>query len=456
MRTRLILLTGACLGLLPLGCATVDPSADYARAQDQVRAATGAVDLYLPGAEQAAQAKVAELLVDGLSSPEAVQVALLNNRALQTALLRIGIARAEAVQAGLLSNPSLGVAVRFSTGGGNTNTEASFVQNLIELWQLPARKRAAEGQLERTVLEVAHLAASLAAETKAAYAAAVAGQEAHSVAEENLESARTFLELTLERQTAGAATEVDVNVARSELLGQRVQVRTSRYMAFETRRLLALRLGLESAPGDLELTDPLAGPVDTPFDVEQLITRARRHRLDLRAAARSTEAAEAALELERRLFLRTIEAGLALESQGGDHDIGPEVQLQLPIFDQNQAQIAKAEYRLAQARRTLEGQSALVVQEVRGAHARYSLARDTVRLYQEELLPLRRTSLDLAREAFAAGKTGFLSVLEVQQQLLTARREAVDQLESLLRSVPELEAACGQPLEALLAPEVER
>ena len=50
----------------------------------------------------------------------------------------------------------------------------------------------------------------------------------------------------------------------------------------------------------------------------------------------------------------------------------------------------------------------------------------------------------------SSGKTGFLSVLEAQRRLLTARRDSIVWLERLSLTLPELEAASGQPLLELL------
>ena len=148
--------------------------------------------------------------------------------------------------------------------------------------------------------------------------------------------------------------------------------------------------------------------------------------------------------------------GLAFETVGSDVELGPAFRLEIPIFDQNQAQIAKAELRFSQAMRRLEGVSVHVSQQVRGAYERYTMAQETARLYQKELLPLQQASLDLARESFAAGKTGFLSVLEAQNRLLATRRDYVVRLESVAQSIPELEAACGRPLDVLLATDGDR
>ena len=431
------------------GCASVDPAPDYARAQDEVKAATGANALYLPGEEERAREQVAELLEGGLTSQEAVQAALLSNRELQELLFEIGVRRADAVQAGLLANPSLQAVLRFPVDGGSTSAEGGILLNLIELWHLPVRKQAAEGQVERTVLDVAQRAVIVAAQAKAAYFTALASSSALSVAAENLETAQDFLELTLERQEAGAATQVDVNAARSTFLEQQVIVRSARFAAFDAKRRLVLVLGVAAPPEEIGLSDALVAPPDHDLDLERLLTVAHEHRLDLRSAEKNVEATGSVIPLERRRMWRSVKGGVGFETEGGDLALGPAVNLQLPIFDQNQAQITKAEYRYAQALRRLDGTSVHVAQQVRGAYERYTMSQDTARLYRTELLPLREASLDLARESFAAGKTGFLSVLEAQDRLLETRREYVDRLEAVALAIPDLEAACGRPFEHL-------
>lgn len=438
------------------GCATVDPEPDYQRAREEVKAATGEDALYQPGDEERVRKQVAELMKGGLTSKKAVQICLLNNRSLQQQLFEIGMRRADAVQAGLLSNPSLQLMVRFPLDGGNTNLEGGLIQNLIELWHLPARTRVAESQVDRSVLEVARRAVVLAAQAKSAYFTAVASGASLAVAEENLKTAQEFLELTRERKDAGDATQVDENAARSGFLEQQVFVRSTRFAAFEAKRRLALVLGVSVPPQDIQIAGPPLTPPEWSVDLKRLLSVAEQHRLDLRAAKKSVEAAGNAVPLERRRFLRNVGGGLAFEAVGSDVELGPAFRLEIPIFDQNQAQIAKAEFRFSQALRRLEGVAAQVSQQVRGAYERYAMAQETARVYQKELLPLQQASLELARESFAAGKTGFLSVLEAQNRLLATRRDYVNRLESVAQSIPELEAACGRPLDVLLGVDGDR
>lgn len=438
------------------GCAVVDPEPDYERTSRIVEEATGQGGFYRSGEdEETATRRVEELLEGGLSVAEAVEVCLLKNQTLRAALFEVGLARADVVQSGLLSNPSLGGLVRFPVDGGKSNVEAGLALNLIQLWHLPARKRLSKQLLERKVLRIAYKGATLVAQTKAAYYSAAAAEQTLVVEGQNAESAQTFLDLVLARQQAGAATEVDVNAARSEVLDQEVVLRSAQLEAFDSKRRLAVVLGVETSPEGLELTDQLPPLPQWSVGVDRVLSLARAHRLDLQAASENLRAAEHAVSLEKRLFLRTAGAGVALETEGSDVSLGPSASLQLPIFDQNQAQIAKAEMRYAQAQKNLEALTVSVAQQVRGTHARFRAALDIARSYQEKILPLSESNLELARESFQAGKTGFLSVLTAQRKLLSSRRASIERLRALSQSVPELEAVSGRPLHDILSGEGE-
>ncbi|MAW61477.1 MAG: hypothetical protein CMJ94_11665 [Planctomycetes bacterium] len=435
------------------GCASVNPEPDYGRARDEVARATGFATLYQPNEEERCREQVAELLEGGLTSHEAVQVALLNHPRLRELMFEIGSSRADAVQAGLLSNPSLGLLVRFPVDGGSVVTEGGVMQNLSELWQMPIRKQIAEGQVEHAILALGQNAVLVAAQTKSAYSSALATASALTVAEENLGTAQRFLDLTGERVAAGAATQVDLNAARSTMLEQLAHVRAARFRAGEAKRNLVLVLGLATPPERIELSDRLSDSDHGTLELERLLTVASENRLDLRAVKQEVLALEQSVPLERRRVWRFVGGGLDFEVEGGEVSLGPALELELPIFDQNQAQVAKAELRYLKALERLDGVTTAVSQQVRGAYERFLLAQDMADLYRAELLPLREESLNLAMESFAAGKTGFLSVLEAQERLLQTRQEFVDQLEAVALSIPALEAACGRPFDFLLEAE---
>jgi cobalt-zinc-cadmium efflux system outer membrane protein len=468
------------------GCTTVNPRLDYERAASHVTEATGQESIYLPGDEEIVARKVTELLGDGLTADEAVQICLLNNPKLQAAFFRVGMARADVVQSGLLSNPSVGVSLRFPSGGGLANLEADLAQNIAELWRIPVRRRVYERFLEQAVLELAREASILAARAKTAYYRAVAAAQGLAIANENLEIAKQLLDLAVTLQAAGAGSGVDVNLSRSALRQTELAARSARLALFEARSELATLLGLEASPGELELRDALPSPPTWSFSVERLLQLAATKRLDVKAARQAVEAMAANARLEGLRVFPVVELGVSLErearsrsrgrkllaetarssleasefslprresaeSDGPGFVIGPSLSLEIPIFDQNQAQIAKAEYAYRQAVKVLRGLLLQVAQETRLAHERATAAWDIARFYESSVLPLGERNLELARDAYRAGKVPLVSVLEAQRTLQASRGGYVEALQDAAIGCVELERVTGQPIEKVLA-----
>ncbi len=468
------------------GCATVKPQKDYERAAGLIESATGASVAVDPEGVETVRHVVAEMMADGLSAQEAVQLALLNNPRLQAGLLRIGIGRAAVIQSGLFSNPSLALSLRFPDEGGLANFEVSLAQNIAELWQIRPRVRAAERDLEQTILTLAREASNAAFEAHSAYVRALQMDRRLEIARENLSIAQQLVELAIARKDAGSGTEVDVNLARAERVSLDVANRTSFVAAVETRTGLAKILGLTTPPSALQLVDPLPEGIDLTFSPEQLVDAARMNRLDLKAADAVTKAAEARVAYERARFLRTIDLGLSVErdarpSRGGrnwlaesafastqagtltppslqprdpqttDYVAGPTLSLELPLFDQNQAQVARAEFELLQAHYLRDAIDREIVQESWAVHARAKGAFENAGFMRDELLPLRENGLRLAREAYRFGGTALLTVLDAQRRLLEARAGYVDVQAAAGLARIDLERIAGQPFAALSA-----
>lgn len=471
------------------GCVTVNPRPDYARVARHVTEATGQEEVYRPENDQRIPRLVEELIRDGITADETVQICLLNNPTLQAAFMDVGMARADVVQSQLLSNPSLGIALQLPSGGGLANLEAGLAQNLAELWRIPARKRAAERSLDRAVLDLARQAAGLAVNAKVAYYQAVGADEQYRITRQNLEIAQTLLEMTLARQQAGVTNELEVNLSRALALDAELSVESARLAAADARRALATLLGVTMDVDELPLVDKLPEiPPRTP-EVERLVDIATRWRLDIQAARQALFAAEARLQQEYRSVFPIVELGVALErgererSHGSrdlladtarasianagltapeieprskqrrntDFIIGPSLSLELPIFDQNQAEIAKAKYAYERASKTLEALDRAVVQEVRSAADRAFSAWKLVQMCRDRFIPLAQSNLDLSREAYRAGRVSFLSVLEAQRFFLDSRSRYVTAATTAATSIPELERITGLPFPALVA-----
>jgi cobalt-zinc-cadmium efflux system outer membrane protein len=474
------------------GCATVDPRADYERVGRTVEAAAGQALVYPPGEEAAARAKAAELLAGGVTLQEAQQLVLLNNPQVRSALMRVGMARADVVQAGLWSNPTLGLFFLVPEGGGVTQFELYLAQNIADLWMIPARKRASQRDLDRAIVSAAQEIAALVFDAKTAYFDAVGAERSLDIATENRILAERLTDVTQARLEAGAVSALDVNLARGLALRAQVEERQARLVAANARRTLAMLMGVETPAENLTLVDALPPATDVPIDAERMAAVALQSRLDAQAARDAVRAAEERVAVERARVFNNAEVGLGLQRQAAraqpgrnviadtvrsslasgqfspeveprsqrreakneqiDTILGPSLNIALPIFDQNQAQIAKAEYALQEAAALAESLERTIVQEARRAADGALTAWSVARLYERELLPQAERTLELSRSAYEAGSTPILNVIDAQRSLLETRQAYVAALQAAATALVELERATSRPAAELLKP----
>ncbi len=479
------------------GCAQVKPAADYNRTQNLVTETTGATELFNPEKPALSEQEIDAMLADGLSLKEAERIALLNSRELQAAVYDIGMANADWVQAGLLSNPLLIFSIQFPDGGGRSDLQATIAQNIVDLWQIPVKRQIASAARDTAILRIARQAGVLVADTRKAYYQSVASSELHRIALENLalyqrsadaiqpQSATT--PATATAPATAPASDLDINLARAQVLSAQVNVQSARFEAADAKRRLATLLSLNQNMDAVELTDGLSVTIDTPLDAESLITIARDSRLDLKSLAANVDNAEAKLRLEwrqivpeiwvgpflereegralpgRRILADTGRASIAggaltapdIESRGQRSQerqqdvtnvLGPSLTMPLPIFDQNQAQIAKAKLEYEKATKELEDQIIRTSQSIRSAVDRLLTVASIANLYEQQIIPQAEKNLESAHNSLTAGRTTILAMLEAQRTRLEAHRGQLAAQFDLATALASLEMTVGRPL----------
>lgn len=438
------------LTLSGIGCQTVDPRDDYQRAREEIGRSTGFDDAYDPEDDESVAELVAGRLANGLTAEEAVHIALVNNPDLQQTFYSIGVSKADLVQSQLLSNPSLGISVRFPEGGGLVNLEGSFAQNLVDLWQLPVRKQLGERRVRQTILQVANQATTIARDAKAAHATALAMNQLVEIARENRATADRVVEISTSLRDAGAGSGIDLNLSIAALQETAIALERAELAAYDAHLALARTLGIViERPALVLLEDEHDRPAELPAP-DALLNVALKRRQDLAAIRMELEALAAALELEEKSVFRVLQLGVSFEREArGPADdfnfaqrtllesvsagqfavpeisppddqaifvIGPSLNMQLPIFDQNQAQIARAEYQWRASAKRVESMLLDISRDVNLAHRRALVTTRIADYVENEVLPLQQRNFALAEEAYQAGKASVLTVLEAQRQ----------------------------------------
>lgn len=384
--TFLPLLLVAAVGLpLLAGCASF--SADGGR--QEVASLTAARIGHTP----ASNATLQSLLASPLTADTAVDLALLNNPALQAAFDQLGIAEADLVQAGRLRNPGVSF-VRLS-GGGATEIDRSIMVDIIGVLTLPARTRIEQGRFEQARLQTAAQAVQLAFETRQAFFIAVAAAQSASFAAQVRSAAEASSQLAERMAQAGNWSALDMQRERAFYLDALTQQAKKTHEALAAREQLSRLLGL-SAEQQLVLPERLPALPDQPQEMGDAEARAMAQRLDLLAARRDTAATAAALGLNRASgFINVLDAGYASKSSSGQPGQGGyQVALELPLFDWGGAKVARAQARYMESVHRTADTALRARSEVREAYSAYRSSYAIARQVSDEVVPLRKAISD--------------------------------------------------------------
>lgn len=466
------------------GCVQVDANRDFIDASARIAARNGVSAAYDAADDSLCRSKIETLLNGGLTIDEAVSVALLNNPAFQSDFLAIGASRADVVQSGLLSNPTLFFSVRFPDAGGRSSLNFSFAQQIVDLWQIPVRKKIAEADLERAVSNVLDRGVQLAADVRAQCIHVLALERSEQIAADNLQLTRRLLKIAQVRLDAGDTDPTDVNLVNSHV-DQAEQVLISVRRDRRAAELgLASLLGLIRWPTTWELHGSLEKDGSPSTNATNLVQWARHERFDVQVMSNQIDSAEFQLTREyleifpnvtlgleaerkdrralpgRKILADTARASIAagaptapsIQSRGQrdlirrqivDSLLGPSVQLTLPIWDQNQAQIAKTRFVVMQLRKQYESLLDRVTREVHQACITAAAARELVELLGARALPRARENVEIIRTQYENGEQGILLLLEAQEALLAQNRAYVDALRDRALAEAELTRAVG-------------
>ncbi len=433
--------------LLFVGCASVKIGQEWKRFQDIARERMGQELLWEKSEEEQASIRkeVEKLLADGLSRQESVRIALLNNRQLQSAFEELGISKSDLAQAKLLSNPTVGAVFRFLiSGGSGTNIDADGFLPISDLWQIPFRKKAATARMEATIMRVAEMMMDTAAEAKRAYDTLSYLNEATKETEEILKRFVEIADQVVIRRDFGFMRDLDIYLAQ-EMVGE-AEIELARVKGEQAIARSHLNRVLSLAP-DQNAYEIRGGDVEEIIDlpdVEGAIQYALEHRLDIQMARFKIRQAERELELEKSRILKHVGLGASYERDPDDEEVfGPGFDIQLPIFDQNQAQIAKARYRIRQARKSLQALEGRVREEVTSDLVRIHLHQTRVHQFREKIIPLRDKAMEYAKKWVNAMQLNRLYLLEAQKGLLQSRREYLQALMERQKALVDLELHMG-------------
>jgi cobalt-zinc-cadmium efflux system outer membrane protein len=438
------------------GCASVNPRPAFDEVRKTVAHQSKVDSEWSRTSTEAAATEqaVAKLLADPLTADAAVQIAFLNNPGLQAIFEELGISQADLAQAARIANPEISGFVRFPSEGSGRNTESSLVQNVFDIFIQPLRKKLAAAELEQTKLRVASDVLALAADVKEMYFTLQAQQQLASRLSSIRDLTETAAEFAQRQYDAGTINDLELENRTVIHRQSKVEVALAEAEVRADRERLNRLLGLWGPQTAWSIATELPEIPEAEIPLAGLERVAVTHRQDLQAARWGVDLVGRALALRRktRFFPIGIHAGVNSEKDvGGERVTGPELALQLPIFDTGKASLSRLEAEHRRAQRRLEALAVNVRSEVREERDRMLAARDLALYYGRVLLPQRVTILDLTLRHYNAMFKGAYDLLLAKQAEVEAEKAHLDAWRGYWVARARLERALGGALPAAAA-----
>jgi outer membrane protein TolC len=376
-------------------------------------------------------------LADGLSPDEAAVLAILINPSLRLQRDRRNIAAGQLIQAGLLPNPQIEMSNDIVTGGDTQGTVKGYLYGLnwdvADLISRSARINAAKKNKAQVVLDVAWQEWQFAVAAKTAVYDLFSLRSQLALAVESDQRLKDNLGIVQKAVQAGLMTELDISAAETASHQMHSIVLELQKQVSEQSLTLNQALGLSAdantvLQNDIELPDSMEIPT-----ADKLLNELEKRRLDLVALRFGYESQQENLRAAVLEQFPKINIGFNnARDTGNVITNGFGVTIDLPVFNQNQGQIAIEhatrqqlfdEYaeRVFEARYAITKLSAdipLIIDQIKTAQATISSSKRLVETY--------RNAIEKEQADVLSYYTAWNDLIQKQIEIIKLKQQLID------------------------------
>ena len=395
--------------------------------------------------EQALQ-EVRQLLRKPLTVDTAVQIALLNNRSLQATFEEIGLSTADLIDAATFPNPRFDLAIRFpDKPPSGTYIDYGAAIDFLSIIMIPLKKQVAKVQLEATALRVADTTLELVLQVKSAFYSLQASQQLLKRFKVIVDTNAASLDLAQRQHEAGNITDLALAQHQASYSRSRLDVASTEAEIRRNRERFNRLLGLWDADTDWQIAGELPEVPSSDIPTRALERLAISQRLDLQADYLQVTSQVKNLGLTKSFrLLGALDFGVNSERETDSQTrTGPTFAIELPIFNQGQARIARGEAALRQSQDKFEALAVDVRSQIRELRDELTSKREIARFYQDELLPGQRRILNESLIQYNAMEIENFELFSTKAEEARTEREYLDAVRDYWITLAELERAVG-------------
>lgn len=419
------------------GCQSVPETANHVQVIENVVAHDPQLSSSTTGDVQNADVKLQAQQV--LTETDAVHYALNNNAAFKSLLIDLKLAKADLINAGMIPNPEL----LFSFGVSNKPYRYAIDLPLEALWLRPIRLRTMKYEADATEYRLTQSGLNLIRDVRTAYAQAVLAQERLSVAESSHQLREKIHTLSTKRLEAGDLNGKDLLIAKNDAA---IANRDWALAQYDVKIKMAALLNLLGASREHQtlMLSPSVLPACQTGDTDALLAKSLEQRPDILAMQHTINAAKEKIKLSKVSWWKFTGTADATSGQVNGHTLGPSIRTTIPIANQNQGGINRAEAELERAELNLETLKQQTVLEIRTAHLQYQQSCHDWRVLQDMLMPSIQQTVQLTEQAYQEGDISYLQTLEATRQFVDMQMRQVQLKAELIGKQAELTRSISQ------------
>lgn len=368
-----------------------------------------------------------------LTETEAVLYALNNNAAFKALLIDLKLAKADLVNAGLLPNPEL----LFAFGVSNKPYRYAIDLPIEALWLRPIRLRTMKHEADAVANRLTQSGLNLIKDVRIAYAQAVLAQEQLTVTEASYKLRNNIYNLSLKRLEAGDINGKDILLAQNDAAIAKRDWELAEYDVKVKMQSLLYALGVGQKYNAITLAPNLI-PACNVDEVDYLLTQSLGQRPDILSAQHSINASKEKIKLSKLGWLKLTATADATSGLVNGHTLGPAIRSTIPIANQNQGAVSRAEAELEKAELSLEALKQQAVLEIKTAHLQYQQSCHDWHVLQDTLKPTVLQMIQLTENAYQKGDIAYLQTLEANRQFVDTQMREVQLKADLIAKYAEL------------------
>lgn len=384
---------------------------------------------------------------------QAIQMALQHNHTLLAARATIQQSQSEEVTASLRPNPTLMTDAQFipifhpgQFSSDYLDNDAQFDLGISYLFERGKKRQhrlqAARDVTAQTRSLVADNERTLTFATASQFVNVLLAESTLQLAEEDLKGFQNTVNISETRYKAGDISEDDYLKIKLQLL--QFQTDVSQAQVAKAQGLSDLRqlLGYESVPANYDVTGNLEyQPIK--LNLEDLEAKALQSRPDLRAAQEGVTTANSQYQLQKAIGKRDITGQINYTHVSDLNTASLFGSVEIPIFDRNQGEIARAHYAVTQAQEQEKAAENQTLTDVRDAYEALKSNDQILGLYRSGYLQEAKEDRDISEYAYRRGAASLLDFLDAERSYRATQLAYRQALASYAVSLEQLREAVG-------------